>query len=95
MFIEEAPFFSLKEGAVLHNKNSTLLDASHALSIHMHPAPNLSKIAGNFTKFNSTLQQKCSFVSTETLCLCADNSAFWPGNNLEIKWVLVFLNFYI
>lgn len=30
-----------------HIKNSTLLDASHAVSIHMHQPPNLSTIIGN------------------------------------------------
>lgn len=31
----------------MHVKNSTLLDASHAVSIHMHQPPNLSNITGN------------------------------------------------
>lgn len=57
-FIEEVLFSPFKEeflAVCLHNKNSTLLDASHAVSIHMHPAPNLSTISGNLTKSNSNL----------------------------------------
>lgn len=55
--IVKAPIFSSKEemSAVLKNKNSTLLDTSHAVSVHMHPAPNLSPIFGNLTESNSNL----------------------------------------
>lgn len=54
--IEEALILPFKEelpAIYLDNKNSTLLDASHAVSIHMHPAPNLSTIFGNLTKSSS------------------------------------------
>ncbi|XP_003971056.3 uncharacterized protein isoform X1 [Takifugu rubripes] len=47
---EEVLFSPFKEeflAVCLHNKNSTLLDASHAVSILMHPAPNLSTISDN------------------------------------------------
>lgn len=75
-FIEEVLFSPFKEeflAVCLHNKNSTLLDASHAVSIHMHPAPNLSTISGNFTKSNSNLQQR---MSEDLLFLCI----YWDLN---------------
>lgn len=55
------PFKKELPAIYLDNKNSTLLDASHAVSIHMHPAPNLSTIFGNLTKSKSNFQQNITF----------------------------------
>lgn len=69
IYFIEVLFSPFKEeflAVCLHNKNSTLLDASHAVSIHMHPAPNLSTISGNLTKSNSNQQH----MSKDLLFLC-------------------------
>lgn len=69
-FIEEVLFSPFKEEFLadcLRNKNSTLLDASHAVSIHMLPAPNLSTISGNLINSNSNLQQH---MSEDLMFLC-------------------------
>lgn len=68
-----SPFKQEFLAVCLHNKNSTLLDASHAVGIHMHPAPNLSTIAGNLTNCNSNLQQH---MSEDLLFLCM----YWDLN---------------
>lgn len=84
-FIEEVLFSPFREellAVCLHNKNSTLLDASHAVSIYMHPAPNLSTISGNLTKSNSNLQQH---MPEGLLCLCM----YWDLN-IRLQITLLF-----